>query len=55
MEIRLILFKESSFGISLNNPSNGLRGKRLPRQKEKSRRRFSPLQVSLISILQKFN
>jgi len=54
MEIRLILFKEIGFGISLNNQPNGLRIEHLPFQKEKSRRRFFLLQeVSLISVLQK--
>ena len=52
MEIRLILFKEIGFGISLNNPPARSRDMYLPFQKEKLRRRFFLLQVSLISILQ---
>jgi hypothetical protein len=45
MEIRLI-------GISLNHQPNGLCVRHLLFQKEKSRRRFFLLKVSLISILQ---
>jgi len=52
MEIRLILFKEISFGISLNNPPNRLRIRHVPFQKEESRRRFFLPKVSLISIFQ---
>ena len=52
MEIRLILFKEIGFGISLNNPPKRLRVKHLPFRKEKSKRRFFPAKVGLISILQ---
>jgi hypothetical protein len=40
MEIRLILFKEISFGISLNNLPDRLRTKRVPFRKEKSRKGF---------------
>jgi hypothetical protein len=52
MEIRLILFKEIGFGISLNNPPKRLRVKHLLFRKEKSRKRFFLPKVSLISILQ---
>ena len=55
MEIRLILFKEIVFGISLNNRPNRLLAKHLLLGKEKSRSRFFLPQVSLISILQKFS
>jgi hypothetical protein len=42
MEIRLILFKEIGFGISLNNRANQFSVRRLPYQKEESRRTILP-------------
>jgi hypothetical protein len=42
MEIRLILFKEIGFGISLNNPPDWLRIKHLSFQKGKIRKTIFP-------------
>ena len=50
-----MLFKEIGFGISLNNQRSCLDISPLPIRKEKSGRRFFLPQVSLISLLQKFN
>jgi hypothetical protein len=55
MEIGLIWFKEIGSGISLNHRPDSWRAKHALFQKGKSRSQFSPLQASLISILQKFS
>jgi hypothetical protein len=53
MEIRLILLKEIGSAISLNKRLDWACIAHPSFRKEKSRRRFFLLQVSLISILQK--